>query len=107
MLYNSFIERWSLKSFSHLLLSLFASLFLSLMLSSAQTKVDVSLLSSEARLSVLPSSNGHGCYQPNPGLHICQSPHAPFTPRLRNTNTALMHFKKILACLKEKGSMNI
>lgn len=82
-------------------------LFPSLTLTSIQTAADVSLPSSDARLGVLPARNRRGSYQPNPGLHICQSPHASFTPRRRNTNTALMHFKKILARLKEKGSMNI
>lgn len=32
------------------------------------------------RCGVLPACNGHCCYELNPGLHICQSPHAPFTP---------------------------
>ena len=103
VLYSSCIEGWSPKIISHLLV--FPPPIHPV--SCAPTKVDVSSPSSDAHLRVLPPCNGHGCYQLTPGLHICQSPHAPFTPRHRNTNTALMHFKKILACLKEKGSMNI
>lgn len=104
MCYATLLQRARPSRVSHTSSS---SLLRCLIPSSTQTKVDVSLLASDARLDVLPSCNGRGCYQLNPGLHICQSPHAPFTPCHANTNTALMHFKKILACLKDKGSMNI
>lgn len=54
-------------------------------------------ISCDMRLRVPPSYNAHDGHKLHPGLHISQWPHAPFTPRHRNTNTALMHFKKILA----------
>lgn len=76
VLCNSCIEGWSLKSLSHLLIFPLICLFASVLHTSKSLNAAVRCE------GVLPSCNGHGCYQPNLGLHICQSPpHAPFMPR--------------------------